>query len=158
MEMGFVGLGGMGEPIARNLLKAGHALKIYNRTRSREEALVGEGATSAETPGAACTAGVVATMLADDAAVEEVVFGEHGILEGLPRGGVHISHSTISTHISHRLAAAHRRARTVFCRRPGFRTARRSPGGALDCGGGGPARKPSTAAIRSWRRSAANSS
>ena len=70
MEMGFIGLGAMGEPMARNLFKAGHALKVYNRTRSRAEALASEGATLAETPAAACTAGVVDTMLADDAAVE----------------------------------------------------------------------------------------
>ena len=43
MEMGFIGLGGMGEPIARNLIKAGHALKVYNRTRSRAEALLSQG-------------------------------------------------------------------------------------------------------------------
>ncbi len=120
MEIGFVGLGGMGEPIARNLLKGGHTLKIYNRTRSREEALVADGATSAETPGAAATGGVVATMLADDAALEAVVFGEHGILEGLPRGGVHISHSTISTHISRRLTSAHRERGQFFVAAPVF--------------------------------------
>ena len=108
MEMGFIGLGAMGEPMARNLLKAGHRLSVYNRTRSRAEALAGQGATLTESPAAACQAGVVATMLADDAALEAVVFGEHGILEGLPRGGAHISHSTISTHLSRRLAEAHR--------------------------------------------------
>ena len=120
MEMGFVGLGGMGQPIARNLLKAGHTLKIYNRTRSREKVLVGEGATSAETPAAAAMAGVVATMLADDAAVEDVVFGDHGILAGLPREGVHISHSTISTHMSRRLTEAHRERGQFFVAAPVF--------------------------------------
>ena len=120
MEMGFVGLGGMGGPMARNLLKAGHTLKIYNRTRSHQEALVSEGATSAETPGEACTAGVVASMLADDAAVEAVVFGDHGILGSLPRGGVHISHSTISTHISRRLTDAHRERGQFFVAAPVF--------------------------------------
>jgi 3-hydroxyisobutyrate dehydrogenase-like beta-hydroxyacid dehydrogenase len=114
MEMGFIGLGAMGEPIARNLIKAGHALKIYNRTRSRVTALVSAGATVAETPAQACTAGVVASMLADDAAVESVVFGAHGILEGLPPGGVHISHSTISTNLSHRLTVAHRQREQSF--------------------------------------------
>jgi len=120
MEMGFIGLGAMGEPMARNLIKAGHALKIYNRTRSRAEALAGQGTTLAETPAAACTAGVVATMLADDAAVEGVVFGEHGVLEGLPRGGVHISHSTISTNLSRRLAGAHRQREQIFLAAPVF--------------------------------------
>lgn len=120
MEMGLVGLGEMGQPIARNLLKAGHTLKIYNRTRSREKVLVGEGATSAETPAAAAMAGVVATMLADDAAVEDVVFGDHGILAGLPREGVHISHSTISTHMSRRLTEAHRERGQFFVSAPVF--------------------------------------
>jgi 3-hydroxyisobutyrate dehydrogenase-like beta-hydroxyacid dehydrogenase len=74
----------------------------------------------AETPAAACTAGVVATMLADDAAVEGVVFGENGVLAGLPRGGVHISHSTISTHLSRRLADAHRQQEQFFIAAPVF--------------------------------------
>jgi len=120
MEMGFIGLGAMGEPIARNLIRAGHALKIYNRTRSRAAALVSEGATLVETPAQACTAGVVASMLADDAAVESVVFGAHGILEGLPPGGVHMSHSTISTNLSHRLAVAHRQREQSFVAAPVF--------------------------------------
>ena len=120
MDMGFVGLGGMGGAIARNLTKAGHVLKVYNRTRSRAEALAGEGATIADTPAAACTAGVVASMLADDAAVEGVVFGEHGILEGLPPGGVHICHSTISTNLAHRLVEAHRKKGQHFIAAPVF--------------------------------------
>jgi 3-hydroxyisobutyrate dehydrogenase-like beta-hydroxyacid dehydrogenase len=110
----------MGEPMARSLMKAGHALTVHNRTRSRAEALVGDGATYAETPAAACTAGVVATMLADDAAVEGMVFGENGILAGLPRGGVHISHSTISTNLSRRLTEAHRQRDQVFLAAPVF--------------------------------------
>ena len=59
-------------------------------------------------------------MLADDAAVEGVVFGEHGILEGLPRGGIHISHSTISTHLSQRLVEAHRQREQLFIAAPVF--------------------------------------
>ena len=59
-------------------------------------------------------------MLADDAAVEGVVFGEHGVLEGLPRGGVHISHSTISTNLSHRLVDAHRQRDQLFVAAPVF--------------------------------------
>jgi 3-hydroxyisobutyrate dehydrogenase-like beta-hydroxyacid dehydrogenase len=120
MEMGFIGLGAMGEPMARNLIKAGHALAVYNRTRSRAEALESLGATLAETPAQACTAGVVATMLADDAALEGIVFGEHGILESLPRGGVHISHSTISTNLSRRLADAHQQRGQFFIAAPVF--------------------------------------
>jgi 3-hydroxyisobutyrate dehydrogenase-like beta-hydroxyacid dehydrogenase len=110
----------MGEPIVRNLIKAGHALKVYNRTRSRAEALAGQGTTVVDTPAAACTAGVVATMLADDAAVEGVAFGDNGVLAGLPRGGVHISHSTISVNLSRRLADAHRQRGQLFIAAPVF--------------------------------------
>ena len=120
MEMGFIGLGAMGEPIARNLIKAGHVLKVYNRTRNRAEALAGQGTTVVDTPAAACTAGVVASMLADDAAVEGVVFGDNGVLAGLPRGGVHISHSTISVNLSRRLADAHRQRGQLFIAAPVF--------------------------------------
>jgi 3-hydroxyisobutyrate dehydrogenase-like beta-hydroxyacid dehydrogenase len=120
MEMGFLGLGAMGGAIAGNLIKAGHSLKVYNRTRRRAEALVAQGATYVDTPAAACSPGVVASMLADDAAVEAVVFGEHGILEGLPRGGIHISHSTISTSLSRRLVEAHRQREQVFVAAPVF--------------------------------------
>ena len=120
MEMGFIGLGGMGGPMAGNLLKAGHRLEVYNRTRRHAEALVSQGATLAETPAAACRAGVVATMVADDAAVESVVFSEHGVLEGLPRGGVHISHGTISVNLSRRLDEAHRERGQLFVAAPVF--------------------------------------
>lgn len=120
MEMGFAGLGSMGQPIAENLMKAGYTLKVYNRTRSRADILVGKGATLVETPAAVCAGGVVATMLADDDAVEEVVFGEHGILTGLPRGGIHICHSTISTKLSRRLTEAHQHREQMFVAAPVF--------------------------------------
>jgi len=120
VEMGFIGLGAMGQPMARNLLQAGHALKVYNHTRGRAEALAGHGATLADTPAAACAAGVAATMLADDPAVEEVVFGENGVLQGLPRGGVHVSHSTISTNLARRLTEAHRQKGQSFVAAPVF--------------------------------------
>jgi 3-hydroxyisobutyrate dehydrogenase-like beta-hydroxyacid dehydrogenase len=120
MELGFVGLGSMGAPMALNLVKAGHIVKVYNRTRSRVDPLLNAGATLAETPAAACSAGVVATMLADDAAVERVVMGEYGILAGLARGGLHISHSTISTQLSRRLCDAHRERGQTFLSAPVF--------------------------------------
>jgi len=120
MEMGFIGLGSMGEPMARNLLQAGHSVRVYNRTRVRAEAFAGHGGTVVDSPAAACAAGVVATMLADDQAVEEVVFGEKGILPGLPRGGVHISHSTISTNLSRRLVKVHAQRGQSFVSAPVF--------------------------------------
>jgi len=120
MELGFIGLGAMGEPMARNLIKAGHTVRVYNRTRSRAEALATQGAAVAETPQAACAGGIVATMLSDDAALEGVVFGEHGVLAGLPRGGVHIAHSTISVNLSRRLTDAHQQRGQLFIAAPVF--------------------------------------
>lgn len=120
MKAGFIGLGNMGQPMARNLLKAGHELAVYNRTRSRAEALAGEGAQVARTPAEACASGVVMSMLADDHAVEECVFGGAGILGALPAGGVHASFSTISTALSRRLAEAHGEKGQFFVAAPVF--------------------------------------
>src|SRR5437899_341837 len=108
MRIGFIGLGNMGEPMARNLIRAGHQLVVYNRSRERAQALAKEGAAVADTPAMAAKQEIVITMLADDKAVESVVFGPHGIIEGMGPGGLHISMSTISPALSQRLFAAHR--------------------------------------------------
>ena len=83
MQVGFIGLGSMGSGMAANLLKAGHALTVYNRTPAKAEALVAEGGRLAKTPREAARGDVVITMLADDAAVESVAFGRDGVLAGL---------------------------------------------------------------------------
>ena len=71
-EVGFIGLGAMGEPMAANLAAAGYKLRVYNRTASKADALVAAGATRVERPGdAAIAGGVVITMVADDAALEQ---------------------------------------------------------------------------------------
>jgi 3-hydroxyisobutyrate dehydrogenase-like beta-hydroxyacid dehydrogenase len=107
MQIGFVGLGNMGAGMARNLLRAGHHVAAYNRTRAKAEALGREGARVASSPAdAAQGAQAVLTMLSDDAAVREVVFGREGIAAALAPGGVHVSHSTISTALARELAAA----------------------------------------------------
>ena len=98
----------MGSPMARNLIRAGHELAVYNRTRGKAEALAAEGARVAETAADACRGcDAVMTMLADDAALEQVVSGENGIAAGLPRGSAHLSCGTISTALSRRLAELH---------------------------------------------------
>jgi 3-hydroxyisobutyrate dehydrogenase-like beta-hydroxyacid dehydrogenase len=107
MQAGFIGLGNMGQPIARNLLKAGHEIVAFNRTASRAQELASDGARVAATIAEACAPGVVMTMLSDDRAVEECVFGAKGVLDSLPAGGLHISLSTISVELSKRLAQAH---------------------------------------------------
>ena len=85
MKVGFIGLGNMGSAIARNLIKAGHSLSVYNRTRSRAEEFKPLGATIAESPSAAAAgAEVLITMLADDRAVEDVIFAPGNAIEALP--------------------------------------------------------------------------
>jgi len=92
--------------MARNLIAAGHELTVYNRSRAKAEAL--EGGRMANSPADAvrdCDA--VISMLADDAAVEAVVWGESGILRGLPSDAIHVGCSTISTAQARRLASEH---------------------------------------------------
>ncbi|MEC2334910.1 3-hydroxyisobutyrate dehydrogenase [Bacillus subtilis] len=108
MKIAVIGLGNMGQPIARNVLQAGYELTVYNRTKQKTEDLVTEGAQAADTPRlAAKSADIVITMLADDDSVSTVTFGEDGLLEGLAENGIHISMSTISVEFSEKLAAAH---------------------------------------------------
>ncbi len=115
MKVAFIGLGTMGSPMARNLIKAGHRLTVYNRTRNRAEALQSEGAKIAATPAeAAANAEALITMVADDHAVEQVLFAPGNAIEALPAGAVHISMSTISVALSRRLADAHRQKRQHY--------------------------------------------
>jgi 3-hydroxyisobutyrate dehydrogenase-like beta-hydroxyacid dehydrogenase len=107
MKLGFIGLGSMGLGMARNLLKAGHEITVYNRTWAKAEALAAEGAKVADSPVAACGGEAIFTMLADDAALEAVVFGDKGILTAGATGLIHVSMSTISPALSRRLAIAH---------------------------------------------------
>ncbi len=120
MDIGFIGLGNMGLPMAQNLLKAGHRVTVYNRTRSRAEPLVHDGAVVAGSPAESCAGEAVVTMLANDQAVEETVFGNGGILGHLHQGCPHVSMSTITVALSERLAAAHRDAGQAYVASPVF--------------------------------------
>jgi 3-hydroxyisobutyrate dehydrogenase-like beta-hydroxyacid dehydrogenase len=120
MDVGFIGLGHMGAPMALNLLKAGHRVTVYNRTRGKAEALAREGAQVAERVADACHGDVLITMLSDDRAVEDVVFSEGGALNALDRNAIHISMSTISVALSDRLAEAHGKAGQGYVAAPVF--------------------------------------
>src|SRR2546423_9400501 len=120
MKVGFIGLGHMGAGMAANLHKAGHEVTVYNRTRAKAEPLVKGGAREAATIAEACRRDAVITMLASDAAVEVVVFGEGGILKSLPAGAIHISSSTISVGLAERLTTAHAGVRQGFVAAPVF--------------------------------------
>jgi 3-hydroxyisobutyrate dehydrogenase-like beta-hydroxyacid dehydrogenase len=107
MDVGVIGIGPMGGAMARSLLRAGHKVTVFNRTRARAEALRQDGATVAATAAEAAAREAVITMLATDDAVEGLVFGADGVLAGLPKGAIHISGSTISVDLSQRLEEAH---------------------------------------------------
>jgi 3-hydroxyisobutyrate dehydrogenase-like beta-hydroxyacid dehydrogenase len=120
MNIGFIGLGNMGHGMATNLLKAGHQITVYNRSPGKAETLVQQGATAARNVAEASTGEVVFTMLSDDEAVENVAFGENGIVASLAPGATHVSSSTISVALSERLAAAHAEAGQQYAAAPVF--------------------------------------
>jgi 3-hydroxyisobutyrate dehydrogenase-like beta-hydroxyacid dehydrogenase len=120
VKIGFLGLGQMGQGMAGNLIAAGHQLTVYNRSPGKTDALLKRGATAAKTPAEACHGDAVITMLADDKAVEEVAFGEDGIIATLPKSAIHISSSTISVAMSEKLTQAHAKAGQLFVAAPVF--------------------------------------
>jgi 3-hydroxyisobutyrate dehydrogenase-like beta-hydroxyacid dehydrogenase len=108
MDVAFIGLGKMGSGMARNLLRAGHRVTVYNRTRNKAEPLAAEGAHVADSfADAVRDCEVAITMLADDDAVEQTVFGDGGLASVLKPGAIHIGSSTISTKLARRLAVEH---------------------------------------------------
>jgi 3-hydroxyisobutyrate dehydrogenase-like beta-hydroxyacid dehydrogenase len=121
MKIGFLGLGQMGAGMAANLLRAGHELAVWNRSPQKSKALVAEGALLAGTPReAAAGREVVMSMLADDAALEQVLLGSNGVFEGMPRGALHVSSSTISVATAERAAALHKERGSRFLSAPVF--------------------------------------
>jgi len=121
MKISFLGLGSMGLPMARHLLQAGHTLTVYNRTRARAEQLKPFNPVVADSAAAAVRdAEVLVTMVADDAALEDVMLGPQGALAALPRGAIHASMSTISPALSRRLAERHKTAGQTYVAAPVF--------------------------------------
>jgi 3-hydroxyisobutyrate dehydrogenase-like beta-hydroxyacid dehydrogenase len=118
--IGFIGLGGMGLPIATNLLKAGFGLRVYNRTTEKARPLQEQGAILARSPAeAAVPGGIVLSMVSDDRAVEEVTLGPGGLLDRLG-DGTHVSMSTIAPRTARRLAALHRERGSYYIASPVF--------------------------------------
>lgn len=105
-KIGFVGLGIMGLPMARNLMKAGFEISVYNRTGSRADDIVSEGARRASSPAdAARGADATVVVVTDTPDVEAVVLGENGLIEGAESGSLVIDMSTISPKATRRMAA-----------------------------------------------------
>lgn len=119
--IGFIGLGHMGIPMATNLIKAGFALRVYNRTPDRAAPLTALGAKQVFRPrDVAQPGGIVITVVSNDAALEEVVLGEDGILPVLDSKGVHLSMSTVSPAVSRKLATLHGRRGSMYLAAPVF--------------------------------------
>jgi 3-hydroxyisobutyrate dehydrogenase-like beta-hydroxyacid dehydrogenase len=121
MKIGFLGLGQMGAGMAANLVRAGHEVVVWNRSPKKTHALVAQGAVLAGTPREASSGrDVIMSMLADDAALEQVLLGPEGVLEGMPRGALHISSSTIAVATADRTASLHAERGLRFLSAPVF--------------------------------------
>lgn len=106
-RIGFIGLGIMGRPMARNLRKAGYPLIVHSRSRGPVEELVGAGATDGGSPKAvASQSDVVITMLPDSPQVRQVLLDANGVIEGVRRGQVVVDMSTISPLVTQEVATA----------------------------------------------------
>ena len=119
MQIGWIGLGNMGLAMATRVLDAGHELTVYNRSSDKAQALVARGARLAGSPADAASAELVVTMLADDAALEQVL-GEGGALAAMGANTVHVSMSTISHGLALALTATHAERGVGFVGAPVF--------------------------------------
>lgn len=120
-SLGFVGLGAMGQPMARQLVEAGYALRVYNRDPRKMEGLATLGAHPCLHPGeVAAPGGIVITMVSDDAALEAVTLGTNGILEQLGSGGIHLVMSVISPAAARAMTELHRERHCSYVAAPVF--------------------------------------
>jgi 3-hydroxyisobutyrate dehydrogenase-like beta-hydroxyacid dehydrogenase len=120
MDIGFIGLGNMGSAMARNLIKAGHRVTAYNRSRDKAEALAKDGAIVVDSPADAARTGIALVMLADDHALGAVTEGSDGVLAGLPPDGILVNMSTVSLAATRRLAEVFKATDKHFVAAPVF--------------------------------------
>jgi 3-hydroxyisobutyrate dehydrogenase-like beta-hydroxyacid dehydrogenase len=119
MDIGFVGLGAMGQLIVPRLMDAGHALTGWNRSRDKAEALIAAGMRWADTPRAVAERSeIVFSIVTDAAAVQAVALGSNGIVSGLRKGGVYLDMSTIAPEASRAVAAAFAKANAIMLDAP----------------------------------------
>ena len=115
MQLGFVGLGAMGELIVPRLTAAGHQVTGWNRTRGKAEPLIAQGMRWADTPKSVAEASeIVFSIVTDAKAVREIALGPQGIVAGLKRGGIYIDMSTIAPDDSRAVAAEFARAGSIM--------------------------------------------
>jgi 3-hydroxyisobutyrate dehydrogenase-like beta-hydroxyacid dehydrogenase len=115
VNLGFVGLGAMGELIVPRLIAAGHKVTGWNRTRAKAEPLIAQGMAFAATPReAAQSAEIVFSIVTDSPAVKAVALGKDGIIAGLKKGGIYIDMSTIEPEVSREVAAEFAKAGSIM--------------------------------------------
>ena len=129
MDVGFIGLGAMGRAMALNLVKAGHRVRVWNRSRGGAEELGRAGAEVVEDPAGAFD-GIVLSMLADDDAVRETVL-DRGLPDRAPAGTIHVNLATVSVALTLRLTEEHRRRGLEYVAAPVFGRPDAAAGGQL---------------------------
>jgi len=103
--IGWIGLGKMGAPMSKNLIKAGYPLIVYDLSRERMDELAAQSAKVADSPGdLASVSDVIISMITDDPALEEVTVGPEGAFKGAGPGSIYIDMSTVSAVMSERVA------------------------------------------------------
>jgi 3-hydroxyisobutyrate dehydrogenase-like beta-hydroxyacid dehydrogenase len=119
MKVGFIGLGAMGSAMASNLVAAGHAVTVWNRSQAATEKLASLGAKVASTPDRAAQGEVLHSMLSNDQAVREI-FIDGGLLDVMAPGTVHVNHATISVALAKQLAEEHAKRGIGYVAAPVF--------------------------------------
>jgi 2-hydroxy-3-oxopropionate reductase len=118
-KVGLIGLGLMGKPMGMNLLKAGFPLTVWNRTASRADELVAAGAKLAQSPRElAANSELVLSIVSDPPALEEVLWGQNGAMQGFQRGSTYIDSSTVSPTLARKVATACRERGVRFLDAP----------------------------------------
>lgn len=121
MQIGFIGLGSLGTPIAANILESGHSLYVYNRTVSKTKKVSDKGAIVSESIGTlAKKCDIVFTIVSDDAALKEICESENGLLKNMKPGSIHVSMSTILPKTAEDLSALHEKQQQHYLAAPVF--------------------------------------
>lgn len=132
MRVGFIGLGAMGLPMAQSILKAGFPLWVYNRTKEKAAPLLGKGVKWAASPAElAAECDILVSMIANDAALKEIVEGPSGILSSSKKPAIHISMSTVSPDLIDSLEKRHNEEKVTFLAAPVTGRPDRAEQGAL---------------------------
>ena len=119
LKLGFIGLGMMGLPMAKRLSKAGSQFAVFNRTKSKAEGILSEGALWCETPSVvASSSDIVFSMVANPEALRDLALGSVGVLAGLKAGGIHVDTSTVSPAITRELSTQYARRGCCFLHAP----------------------------------------